>query len=261
MEVDVELATDTTGVGTIPSANAPFGYASSTLAPLEKTSVFGEKRSELPARMNVCAGTVNVLPIDRIIHRERSKVRPARFSIATPPSSMSASASFICSTVTIIWSATASFSSGISRTTTYRPGYSKRCITTAVSAVVPSPKFQWKREKSMIFFRSSYARALNSVSAPTTTVRSLPPSANTFGGGGMMESPELFPVLTLWTVPVAALVSEFEDEAQVPIVMFCVTVHEISHSPTGQFGQERLSSSGLRDILTVRVCVPSWASL
>src|SRR3989338_2305815 len=261
MEVDVELATDSTGVGTIPSADVPFGNANSTSAPLEKPSVLGETRSELPARTNVRCGIVNVLPIERTIHRERSSVRPARFSIITPPSSMSDNASSTLSTVTMNWSATASFCSGISRTTTYRPGYSKRCITTAVSAVVPSPKFQWKREKSMIFFRSSYARALNSVSAPTTTVRSLPPSANTLGGGGMMESPELFPVLTLWTVPVAALVSEFEDEAPVPIVMFCVTVHEISHSPTGQFGQERLSSSGLRDILTVRVCVPSWASL
>src|SRR3989344_2003649 len=134
-------------------------------------------------------------------------------------------------------------------------------MDTAVAAVVPSPKFKWKRVKSKMFFFTSYERALNSASAPTTTVRSLPRSANSFGGGGMMESTELFPVLTLWLVLVAALVSEFEDEEPVPTVMFCVAVHEISHSPTGQFAQERLSSSGLRDILTVSVCVPSWVSL
>lgn len=77
----------------------------------------------------------------------------------------------------------------------------------------------------------------------------------------MIESPEVFPVPVLCEVLVATLVSELDGEEPAPTVMLCVAVHEILHSPTGQFAQERLSSSGLRATLTVSVCVPSWVSL
>src|SRR3989344_3065039 len=68
----------------------------------------------------------------------------------------------------------------------------------------------------MMFFFSSYARALNSVSAPTMTVRSLPPSANTFGGGGMTESPELLPAFVLCEVVVVVPASKSGEELPPP---------------------------------------------
>src|SRR3989338_6640513 len=55
------------------------------------------------------------------------------------------------------------------------------------SAVEPSPKFHMNRTRSSTSLSLLYARPQNSVSAPTMTVRSSPPSANICIFGGVAD--------------------------------------------------------------------------
>src|SRR3989344_1780210 len=181
--------------------------------------------------MTVSSGSEKSRPNDLMCHRERSRFFPERFSIATLLSGKTANESFAGSAVIIMRSDTAALSSTIESTAMYFPGYSKWCKTLCPSAIVPSPKFHEKRTFSTKSCSLLYARPRNSVSAPTITIRSSPPSAKRTGtGGGTYESWYVVPEV---------------DVAVVCGVVVAVSVWSAVSPSTGSAVTERVPEPGV----------------